>query len=96
MKDNIRMEIGEVLNETEITGNLNSADKINNVYDLYGCNMEDTLEVYSNIRGQVGFYGFVARGGSAPWRGEPVSRIYNKPSYVMSSPISSRITLYIK
>ena len=74
-------------NTTTITGGGEKPDIINNVYDLYGCHCEWTLEANSTSH--------------RAWRGgyrdsnSPAYRSSNYPYHTFSS-ISSRATLYIK
>ena len=73
--------------ENLITG-IGTTDVINNIYDLYGCHYEWTLETYNtNYR--------VKRGGYFDGNSSPASRDSNGPSYINSNN-SSRATLYIK
>ena len=78
---------GEKRNTYTVTGK-NTKDVINNVYDLYGCHYEWTLEALSaNSRAY--------RGGNFNGSHSPA---YRSDGYPMStnSPYSSRATLYIK
>ena len=80
--------IGSNRNTTTKTGGSKSTDVINNVYDLYGCHREWTLEAYvtsSRVR----------RGGTSGSNDAPSIRINSYPSSTNSN-ISSRATLYIK
>ena len=75
-------------NNTTITGGGEKPDIINNIYDLYGCHFEWTLEACnSNTRAK--------RGGFSGYDYSPASRTYDGPYYT-GSLISSRATLYIK
>ena len=76
-------------NTTNITGGGDKPDIINNVYDLYGCHQEWTLEAgsiaYRNARGgnsAYSWYNLVGRSSSSPDG--------------TSSIVSSRATLYIE
>ena len=74
-------------NSGTVTGS-EPKDVINNVYDLYGCHYEWTLEAYyTDSR--------VIRGGLSGYDYAPSSRNYDFPSYTYSIN-SSRATLYIK
>ena len=76
-----------IYNNTAITGN-KSEDIVNNVYDLYGCHCEWTLEAsYSSYRAN--------RGGSSGYSDSPASRGSSFP-YETGSYGSSRATLCIK
>ena len=78
---------GEKRNTYTVTGK-NTKDVINNVYDLYGCHLEWTLEAYgSSSRAR--------RGGFSGRSSNPANRANNGPSYTNSYD-SSRATLYIK
>ena len=75
-------------NNTTITGGGEKSDIINNIYDLYGCHLEWTLEAYSG--------GYRAlRGSSSGSNNSPANRDGYGP-YNTSSYYSSRATLYIK
>ena len=75
-------------NDTTITGGGEKPDIINNIYDLYGCHYEWTLEAYdSDYR--------ALRGGKSDSSDSPASRGYNSPNYTVSGS-SSRATLYIE
>ena len=78
---------GEKRNTYTVTGK-NTKDVINNVYDLYGCHYEWTLEasITSNR---------AARGGIYSYSDSPASRFNNYPTST-SSGFSSHATLYIK
>ena len=70
-----------------VTGS-STDDVINNVYDLYGCHYEWTLEAYdTDLR--------VSRGGSFSIYNSPANRDNHLPSNTFSD-YSSRATLYIK
>ena len=76
-----------IRNNTTTTGGKNT-DIINNVYDLYGCHYEWTLEANgTNSRAYRG--GFYSNSGS------PAIRDYDSPLNTLSH-LSSRATLYIK
>ena len=74
-------------NTERVTGK-NTHDVINNIYDLYGCHVEWTLEAY-NISSRV------QRGGYFEYSESPAIRGYNNPQ-TMYSGYSSHATLYIK
>ena len=74
-------------NNTNITGNKDT-DVINNIYDLYGCHLEWTLEAYDS-------YYRALRGGYSGSSYSPASRNSHDPILAGSSN-SSRATLYIK
>ena len=73
-------------NNTTITGG-EKPDIINNIYDLYGCHFEWTLEACSDYR--------AGRGGCSGNNGSPANRGLGSPDGTSSSN-SSRATLYIK
>ena len=74
-------------NSDTVTG-MNSNDVINNVYDLYGCHYEWTLEACgSNNRAK--------RGGHSGLNNSPAYRFDSFSDYTQSY-YSSRATLYIK
>ena len=80
-------------NNTTITGKKNT-DVINNIYDLYGCHREWTLEACNSDKR-------VLRGGGSGGGISPANRKYKsyKPIYDSSffySSYSSRATLYVK
>ena len=76
-----------IYNNTDITGN-KSTDVINNVYDLYGCHREWTMETYgNNFR--------TARGGFKESVSSPAS-IYGSYLNDINIHYSSRATLYIR
>ena len=84
---NVGNSNSSIYNNTTTTGN-KSTDVVNNVYDLYGCHFEWTLEdCNSNTRAK--------RGGFSGYDYSPASRTYDGPYYT-GSLISSRATLYIK
>ena len=86
-KKNVGIADESKRNKETITGK-NKNDIINNVYDLYGCNYEWTMEASSNT--------FRAnRGGSNYYSDSPASCNGNYP-YPNSNTLSSRATLYIK
>ena len=70
-----------------VTG-INSNDVINNVYDLYGCHFEWTMESFRNTHR-------TCRGGTSAFNGFPAGRDYNKPDDTRSHN-SARATIYIK
>ena len=75
-------------NDTTITGGGEKPDIINNIYDLYGCHFEWTLEACnSNVRAK--------RGGRSGSGNSPASRNNGYPSSTVSYD-SSRATLYIE
>ena len=75
-------------NNTTKTGGSKETDVINNIYDLYGCHFEWTLEAYdSNNRAE--------RGGYSGYSISPAYRDFNYP-YSAGSSHSSRATLYVK
>ena len=76
-----------IRNNTTTTGGKDT-DIINNVYDLYGCHYEWTLEAYNS-------YGRALRGGYSDYDNSPANRIDNIPNDTVSND-SSRATLYIK
>ena len=79
---------GEKRNTYTVTGK-NTKDVINNVYDLYGCHYEWTLEAYNtDFR--------ACRGGIYDDSNSPAYRGYSPTPYYTSSHLSSRATLYIK
>ena len=74
-------------NNTTKTGSKDT-DVINNIYDLYGCHWEWTLEAcYSSKR--------AFRGGHSGIRVSPAGRSYDGPNYALSI-YSSHATLYVK
>ena len=74
-------------NNTTKTGSKDT-DVINNIYDLYGCHWEWTLEAcYSSKR--------AFRGGHSWIRVSPAGRSYDGPNYALSI-YSSHATLYVK
>ena len=75
-------------NTTTITGGGKKPDIINNVYDLYGCHYEWTLEAYSTSSRTY-------RGGYYRDSNSPAYRISINPDYPDSN-TSSRATLYIE
>ena len=76
-----------IYNNTAITGN-KSEDIVNNVYDLYGCHFEWTLEAFVTfIR--------ACRGGTYDFSYSPASRNSSYPDNT-SSDLSSRAALYVK
>ena len=76
-----------IRNTDTVTGK-NTNDVINNVYDLYGCHCEWTLEA-NRISDRV------TRGGNYNYSHSPADRNYDYPYYTYSH-YSSRATLYIK
>lgn len=86
-KNNVGISDENKRNEENITGK-NKNDVINNIYDLYGCNFEWTMEASNNT--------FRAnRGGSSYHNSSPAACNGNYP-YPNSNALSSRATLYIK
>ena len=82
-------------NTTTITGGGEKPDIINNIYDLYGCHFEWTLEaISSKYRANRGVYR-TYRGGFYNRSYSPAHRHDGAP-YVTRSYNSSRATLYIK
>ena len=71
----------------KVTGS-STDDVLNNVYDLYGCHRELTLETYSTGHR-------AGRGGICSLGSSPANRIAVNPNYT-SSVDSSRATLYIE
>ena len=76
-----------IYNDSRITGS-KSTDVVNNVYDLYGCHYEWTLEAINTDSRTI-------RGGHWSNSRSPSSRGYEGPS-ITDSNSSSRATLYIK
>ena len=77
-----------IQNNSYVTGQ-KETDVIKNVFDLYACHTEWTLEAYSS-------FFRVARGGSSSGTNiSPSYRSYNYPTNTGSA-ASSRLTLYIK
>ena len=76
-----------IQNNSYVTGS-KETDVILNVFDLYACHREWTLEALSN-------YGRVSRGGSSGNSYSPSYRNFNYPTDTNSN-YSSRLTLYIK
>ena len=75
-------------NTTTITGGGDKTDIINNIYDLYGCHLEWTLEANNtNYRAY--------RGGHCSNSLSSANRYCDYPS-ITSSDVSSRATLYIE
>lgn len=74
-------------NSTEITGS-NSNDVIKNIYDIYGCHYDWTIEAGNSGRrvSRGGYYS----GNEAPNNRKSAAPTWNTPTY------SSRIMLYIK
>ena len=75
-------------NTTTITGGGEKPDIINNVYDLYGCHYEWTLEALSTN-------GRAVRGGYSDYSFSPAGRNLYDPVFT-DSYYSSRATLYIE
>ena len=75
-------------NNTTKTGGSKDTDVINNIYDLYGCHFEWTLEACNNVNRSL-------RGGYSGDSSSPAYRISSSPNLAPSS-TSSRATLYIK
>ena len=90
------MQSGEHKVNVTLTGNRNTStttkasttDVIKNIYDLYGCHYEWTLEAIDTYRR-------VLRGGSCNGSGSPSSRNFNS-SFGSGCDFSSRLTLYVK
>ena len=76
-----------IRNSYATTGN-QEKDFMKNVFDLYGCHIEWTLEANSTNRR-------VSRGGYSRGSNAPSSRYNNYPSGTNSN-YSARLTLYIK
>ena len=75
---------------TKTTTGSDSSDVIKNVYDIYGCHTEWTLEAYSNGAR-------VSRGGAFNNDNVPSTRHLSViPNYSLGSLFSTRLTLYIK
>ena len=74
-------------NSTEVTGS-DPDDFIRNVYDLYGCHREWTLEAYQSINR-------VNRGGGSGSIASPAGRNLNYPNDTSNND-SARLSLYIK
>ena len=83
----VKTEESKKRNPNKITGE-DTKDIINNIYDLYGCHREWTLETLNN-------YSRVYRGGSYNINYSPASRDDYYP-YGTFDGCSSRATLYIK
>lgn len=85
-------EVGKVddtkRNNTLVTGGGEKPDIINNVYDLYGCHRELTLEAYDTSNR-------ADRGGCYDDSDSPANRLSTYPNNTYSY-VSSRATLYIK
>ena len=75
-------------NQENVTGK-NSNDVVNNVYDLYGCYCEWTIEA-------GGIEGRAYRGGNSGLNFSPANRINGSNPANLYAGISSRATLYIK
>ncbi len=84
-----------ICNNETITG-YNKMDVINNIYDLYGCHFEWTIET-ARYYNEDGSYtdNRVERGGYSSYSYAPSNRIYNSP-LSQNAYHSSRATLYIK
>ena len=76
----------DIQNNTYVTGT-SPSDVINNVYDLYGCHREWTLEAYNS-------FSRVLRGGDSGLNYSPSDRGSYSPN-IPNSNISSHATLYI-
>ena len=76
-----------IYNNTATTGN-KSTDVVNNVYDLYGCHLEWTLEAYDSSNRAL-------RGGYSGYYNSSAYRNYNYPNRT-NSLYSARATLYVK
>ena len=79
---------GAKRNTDTVTGK-STKDIINNVYDLYGCHCEWTLEASESIYR-------VIRGGNSGDSNSPARRSYVSDPINTNSDLSSRATLYIK
>ena len=77
-----------IQNNSYVTGK-EETDVIKNVFDLYACHREWTLEAYS-------YYHRVYRGSVSGVSGSPSYRTYYAYPTYPSSGASSRLTLYIK
>ena len=84
---NVGNPISSNANNSDTTGS-KSTDVVNNIYDLYGCHIEWTLEACSS-------YGRARRGGYPDYNYSAAYRSYNSPYYALGG-VSSRATLYIK
>ena len=85
---NVGNSNSSIYNNTTTTGN-KSTDVVNNVYDLYGCHFEWTLEAYSTCSR-------ACRGGGYNLdRGSPASRYDSFPDNTYSTS-SIRAALYVK
>lgn len=85
--NSVKTDNSKVYNNTNITGN-KSTDIVNNVYDLYGCHYEWTLEAYnSSYRAWRG--GYLENDKSPAYRNNDISTNDNLC-------FSSRATLYVK
>ena len=74
-------------NTTEVTGS-NSNDVIKNIYDLYGCHYDWTLESYTDYR--------ISRGGYSYASTDLSNRSYYAFSSDTNRDYSTRLTLYVK
>ena len=75
-------------NNTTKTGGNRDTDVINNIYDLYGCHFEWTLEAFDS-------FSRARRGGDSGNSSSPANRVLSNPFLAYSND-SSRATLYIK
>ena len=85
--ENITSKNESKRNTTEVTGS-NSNDVLKNIYDLYGCHSDVTLEAYATI-------GRGAYGGNYIYNTYPCECSYNYPSDTFSQ-ITTRNALFIK
>ncbi len=85
---NIVWEENEEKNNNEHITGKNKKDVISNIFDLYGCHREWTMEAKDN-------YKRVKRGNSAYYDNFPAYRDYDTPTYE-NDDNSARATLYIK
>ena len=77
-----------VRNSSTTTGG-QEKDLIKNVFDIYGCHIEWTLEAYSTSSR-------VSRGSNSGSSYSPSYRSQPAPIYIPGSHLSARLTLYIK
>ena len=85
---NVTSTIGDTKN-TSTTTKASSTDVMKNVYDLYGCHLEWTLE--ANVT-----YNRVHRGGYNDYSYPPSNRHYGFSPDNPNGELSTRLTLYIK
>ena len=86
-KNGVDVSVTGTRNTTYVTGS-NSNDLLKNIFDLYGCHYDWTLEAYSS-------YNRTNRGGNSNFSISPSTRNYGTPFYTGSNS-SARPTLYIK